>query len=1476
MGQPTDKRTVVKEIRDKNRRDIKSSDLARSALQKMLPASHTHPWMYVYELTQNARDAGARRVYWRSDEDSVFFQHDGDVELNKRHVEAISSLGYSTKGLTDIGFMGIGFKSVFASFRRARVSGFGWRFSFKVRTREGPRKSVIAKWTDTLLPAWDEEAPDPEKGYTTAFSLEQPAKETWSAQKDLSRIASLDDPAALAILALRGLEQVRVNDLIWDLSVNDGVAEVRCSVRDHVWRWKCFTARYRPSDDAMRQLLEVRQATHEHLDDDGRPVEREVIALLLLDREGQPNPPRQGRVFATLPTQERIPFGFHLQADWFVIVDRQSLRNVDGDPWQQAIVEQVPELVRQLLLWLTGESYEARKRGYAALQNPNDHDESLPIQFKDLRQAFQDALSQVDIVPIQGIDTQRFRAPEAVRRLPRQFQANFGGKLTWRSDLLFGHDLMDKYLLGHRGTAFADWLGWGEELGVHDVNWNKTLPAWWAALPDEERYDALFALWEAVGEHEWDEAPVVPTDAGHWVPAEQTRWLNEEPPADNQPGGREVADALRGLLPDADERVLSSVKLRMKVAHAGIDWLKDQHQEVELAELLADACRAAEEPDRLPLVKLLEWAISRGTHRQNLVPLVLTEQGAVHPEKALLADPLIEDASHRRHIFPDIPVLVSDYANISNRQATVSFLILLGVQGGGSLVQLMSWKVRSREEVAKAIQVDVRDVKDSNPTGFYTIVDSALPFDATEVPHDALQDWLSRECNALENRGRLYAQSRLRGKYLDTPGTVPATWVKTLEDIPWLECTDGERRKPTDVLLEPNSDFEDAPIAKITQSLASRLRSEGMRFGADVSKSSVLYRLARKGASKMPDGELAELLTEALDEVKANRATQDELQHALMAVRLHGETPLTRVVERAGTGSGYRSDFGGWVVALSQFDPALSSILKELNPNLPPTTTGHHALDYLHSIWEKQPQRVDDLRRPLAAAYRYVLEDADSDADLAVKWEDARPHVRLYGDRKWWPLGPNLAVDDIRSPFIRQLLPDDRVTVVSAHLGDEPDHIRDVAGELGLGLLSAELTPRPGKRISPPTWAGDRLQMLLHVLSSLENRRPLADVAFHRKLMLDVGGARHDISAYVENGILRLVADSPDLAVEATEQLMEYFQLGQRTTEVPRLTGALLALEDEKTFRRHLQILAGGLEVEMPEWPSSPTHASPAEALPEDEPLEDESGRSLPVPENEVREVDNVSEFVSRPRRTTPRSDTDVDSTDAPSVQHHRYSRASGHGDIDEVKDRVRKTVSSLRSRIGYERRATAKGEGTDARKTTTSHSMGQGADHSRLLLLSDGDEEEAKSKDSKSRRGEKKSDHKARQAVIHYETHCERRAEAMDDAQPAFDVLSFDDSTGHCRLIEVKGMEGIFKGNASVVLTARQFLEGIWNEDDGIEYWLYVVDSTETNRPRVLPIPWTRHVPYIRYGFHARVWRRDVVCPATVTGDGTVRLLPS
>lgn len=1367
------RRESLSSIRRQNEADF--APAARSAVEQMLSAGHSHPWTYVYELTQNAIDADARRVAWQqTGQDTVVFRHDGVQALDEEHVRALASLGQSTKGLAAIGFMGVGFKSVFARFRRARVSGFGWRFRFHIATERGDLGTRVTRWFDTLLPEWDEESPplNPGTDYTTAFQLSHPADPDRPLTADLDRLAAPDDPIPLAVLALRGLKEVRIDDATWHLSAKENLVEVRSSATGRLFRWQSFASRYRPGDDEMRAFLEARRKLKEQRDAQGQRPERQVIALLPLDSTGRPAPPDRGHAYATLPTQTPVPFGFHLQADWLVDLDRQNLRPIEENAWQQTIVRQVPELVRQILVWLKKQPEESKERGYRLLADPTKVDDPLSEALGHLQQDFAHAISDLNVVPIHGGTTRSYCTLAASARLPGQFRDDFSRRPEWRPDLLFDRELVQERMLGRRGVDFLRWLGGARNVEEGDVRWSDTLPRWWnalAELPEDGRTDALFALWHGIKDREWNDVPAVPTEEGTWIAAQHSRFLNEEPPSANEPSGPAVEKALGSLLPQLDERLSAKLRNRVRLSphHPGTAWLRNRQQDVNLAALVERACEATKDKDALPLVELLEWALNRGERRQNLVPLVMTEDGARRPREALLADPLVDHGRCRRDLFQSSPALVEDYAIIEDREAVILFLERLGVPGQ---VKLREVRTPSSDYWMVKRQIGAEPPR-TRANGGYTVFDYEFPFPVADVPAEALQVWLSDKPSSLRLRGRKRAEGSFHGTKTSR-GTTPCSWTLDLRRHAWLLCTDGERRKPGDALLSPHPDYENAPVADIDSELAEVLRQEGIAFGENIPKSPALRRLVLRGEEEMPDAELAGLFREVQEEYGAKLVTRAELDAALDGVKLHGVPLMSRAVRRCGPGEGLRSDLGGWVVPLSSVSDELAAVVGELVPSIPATTTGRQALDFLVHVWEERPAQVERVRRRIAAAYRYTLDDLDAEDLPLSHWEENRERACLYGQGQWRPVNASsLIVDDIQSPFIRQSLSGDRIAVAAAHLGETAQAVRRVAERLGIPLLSDQVRVQPGRALAhEPPWAG-RVRSLVQALASLEDRQEIRAVTFHEGLTLRVENSERVLRAYADEDTLRLTGEPSRFAVEAADQLVDYFQLSQRGHAVAWLTGALFALEDSRSFRTHLKTLADGLGV--------------VADLGDLEPNDDVPG--------------------AEPDAAPDPSDPKRISTRPAANQVAVFVESNGDG----------ASKSNAAS--------------------STSAKGGTGP----------------------------KSDKKARRAVVEFEKVQGREALEAPAGQPGFDVLSRDPETGReLRRIEVKGVEGRFEGRGpSVLLSARQVNDAL-QQEDGAEYWLYVVDSTDTVKPRVFPIPWTRWRGKLRYGFFAHAWSQHAVRP--------------
>ena len=71
---------------------------------------------FIYELLQNAEDAGASKVHFVLNTDGLEFEHNGDKLFEIEDIESITNIGSSPKAdnPTNIGKFGIGFKAVFA------------------------------------------------------------------------------------------------------------------------------------------------------------------------------------------------------------------------------------------------------------------------------------------------------------------------------------------------------------------------------------------------------------------------------------------------------------------------------------------------------------------------------------------------------------------------------------------------------------------------------------------------------------------------------------------------------------------------------------------------------------------------------------------------------------------------------------------------------------------------------------------------------------------------------------------------------------------------------------------------------------------------------------------------------------------------------------------------------------------------------------------------------------------------------------------------------------------------------------------------------------------------------------------------------------------------------------------------------------------------------------------------------------------
>ena len=170
---------------------------------------------FIYELLQNAEDAKASGVQFILNTDSVEFEHNGSDLFTIEDVDAITSIGFSTKrdDPTSIGKFGIGFKAVFAYTSTPEIES--GEYHFRIR--------------DLIVPDTEGLSPGSLGGGKTrfVFPFDNPKKSPQKAREEIEKnLQELNESTLLFLNNIRKIE--------YHLPDNSGSGslEIRESERD--------------------------------------------------------------------------------------------------------------------------------------------------------------------------------------------------------------------------------------------------------------------------------------------------------------------------------------------------------------------------------------------------------------------------------------------------------------------------------------------------------------------------------------------------------------------------------------------------------------------------------------------------------------------------------------------------------------------------------------------------------------------------------------------------------------------------------------------------------------------------------------------------------------------------------------------------------------------------------------------------------------------------------------------------------------------------------------------------------------------------------------------------------------------------------------------------------------------------------------------------------------------------------------------
>ena len=150
---------------------------------------------FIYELLQNAEDAGASEVLFHLTDRSVEFEHNGPRLFSPKDVEAITSIGFSTKrdDPTSIGKFGIGFKAVFAYTSAPEIESGNYHFRIR---------DLVVPDTEGLSPA-----SLGERKTCFVFPFDNPNKPPQRAREEIEEnLRELDESTLLFLSNIQAIE----------------------------------------------------------------------------------------------------------------------------------------------------------------------------------------------------------------------------------------------------------------------------------------------------------------------------------------------------------------------------------------------------------------------------------------------------------------------------------------------------------------------------------------------------------------------------------------------------------------------------------------------------------------------------------------------------------------------------------------------------------------------------------------------------------------------------------------------------------------------------------------------------------------------------------------------------------------------------------------------------------------------------------------------------------------------------------------------------------------------------------------------------------------------------------------------------------------------------------------------------------------------------------------------------------------------
>ena len=307
---------------------IRDDNIARygwdTAVLDLLGQLYSERTHFIFELIQNAEDAGATELAFGLSEDRLEVRHDGRP-FTEADVRGVCGVGKSGKSgdLTKIGKFGIGFKSVYAYTKTPSVHSSDEHFRIERYVRPFAADPLDGPASGTLF----------------VFPFDHDTLSATVAVQEIASALNKIEPGTL--LFLRNIERVRVGGAQITESVLERTAVSRVRSRRHV---TLANGRGRADEEWL--------VWHRQLDELGQPALRVEIAFRVGTVNGQYRLVRRddSPLAVFFPTQKETFLGFLIQGPYRTTPARDNVP--DHDPSNQALVRETAALLAEVLLEL--------------------------------------------------------------------------------------------------------------------------------------------------------------------------------------------------------------------------------------------------------------------------------------------------------------------------------------------------------------------------------------------------------------------------------------------------------------------------------------------------------------------------------------------------------------------------------------------------------------------------------------------------------------------------------------------------------------------------------------------------------------------------------------------------------------------------------------------------------------------------------------------------------------------------------------------------------------------------------------------------------------------------------------------------------------------------------------------------------------------------------------------------------------------